>query len=88
VDYHNNQPDTSNTAYYIAPSGALVFDAGTIAFSYALDDLRLLENVDCAGQNDVVPGLQRLMENVMRALVIRHPRVGATAQPAAPTATP
>lgn len=88
VDYHNNQPDTSNTAYYIAPSGALVFDAGTIAFSYALDDLRLLENADCAGQNDVVPGLQRLMENVMRALVIRHPRVGATAQPAAPTATP
>lgn len=83
VDYHDNQSDTANTAYYIAPSGALVFDAGSVAFSYALDDLRLLENRDCDGQNDVVPELQRLMANVMAALIVRQPPGAASA-----TATP
>lgn len=83
VDYHDNQPDTANTAYYVAPSGALVFDAGSVAFSYALDDLRLLENRGCDGQNDVVPELQRLMANVMAALIVRQPPGAASA-----TATP
>jgi hypothetical protein len=59
----------SNTAYYVAPSGALVFAAGTIDWSFALDDVRLFDNPQCRGRTQPVPELQALTTNVMAALV-------------------
>lgn len=65
---HTGLPSYSNTAYYVAKSGALVFAAGTIDWTFALDDFRLFSDVKCAGQSQVMPELQRLTTNVMAAL--------------------
>jgi hypothetical protein len=62
-------PDSSNTTYYIAPSGAMVFAAGSIYWGTALDSYRLITDKLCSGQQLVVPGIQKLMVNVMAALV-------------------
>jgi hypothetical protein len=72
VDNWNN-PDISDTAYYIAPSGAMVFATGSIYWTHSLDSYRLYADPLCAGQNPVVPGMQKLMSNVMDALAIPHP---------------
>jgi hypothetical protein len=61
----------SNTAYYTAPSGALVFAAGTIDWTFALDDVRLFDNPQCRGHTPAVPELQALSANVMAALPAR-----------------
>ena len=61
-------PDLSNTTYYIAPSGAMVFATGSIYWTIALDSYRYqLDNL-CAKQSPVVPGIQQLMAHIMDAL--------------------
>ena len=65
--------DTSNTTYYIAPSGAMVFASGSIYWALALDNYRFQKDQLCTGQSPVVPGMQKLMARVMDALVIHHP---------------
>jgi hypothetical protein len=64
-----NKPDTSNTTYYIAQSGAMVFATGSIYWTASLDAYRLHTDKMCAGQNSVIPGMQKLMANVMAALL-------------------
>jgi hypothetical protein len=68
-----NSSDISNTTYYIAPSGAMVFATGSIFWTTVLDSYRPSTDKKCAGQDLVVPGIQKLMANVMDALVIHHP---------------
>jgi hypothetical protein len=58
----------SNTTYYVARSGAVVFAAGTIDWAYALDDIRLVDNPQCLGRTRAVPELQTLSAHVMAAL--------------------
>ncbi len=66
--------EVSNTTYYIAKSGAMVFAAGSLNWAAALDDYRLHPGSDsCASGDHAVPQLQRLFENVFRELAIRHP---------------
>lgn len=68
----DNLPDASNTTYYIAPSGAMVFATGSINWTTALDDYRLNTHLVCPQQTTAVPGMQKLMANVMNALIIHH----------------
>ena len=68
-----NKPDVSNTTYYIAPSGAMVFATGSIYWTLALDDYRFRTDPACANQNHSVLEMQRLMANVMEAIVVLHP---------------
>ena len=63
-----NQPDISNTTYYIAPSGALVFATGSNYWTAALDSYRFNPDKLCVGRDSVVPGMQKLMAHVMDAL--------------------
>ncbi len=65
----NNHPDTSNTTYYIAPSGAMVFATGSIYWTAALDSYRFQTTNSCLHRNPVVLGIQSLMAHVMDALV-------------------
>ena len=65
-------PDISNTTYYIAPSGAMVFATGSIYWTIALDSYRYQVDNLCANQSPVTPGIQKLMANVMVALVNPH----------------
>ena len=65
----NGGSDVSNTTYYIAPSGAMVFATGSIYWAYALDDYRLTPDPSCSDQSHAVPGMQKLMANVMAAIV-------------------
>ena len=67
-----NQPDVSNTTYYIASSGAMVFATGAIYWTFALDDYRFNVDPVCANQSHAVPEIQRLMVNVMKAVVVAH----------------
>jgi hypothetical protein len=53
----NNQPDTANSTIYTAPSGAMVFDAGTIQWSYGLDNF--------GGTTFVNAGIQRVTANIL-----------------------
>ena len=55
----NNQPDTANSTIYTAPSGAMVFAAGTIQWSWGLD------NWDGAGF--VNAGIQEVTTNILGA---------------------
>jgi len=66
-------PDVSNTTYYIASSGAMVFATGSIYWTASLDSYRSNTDEMCIGRNPVVPGMQKLMAHVMDALVINHP---------------
>lgn len=63
----------SNTTYYIAKSGAMVFATGSIDWTAALDSYRLHFNKQCLARNDVIPQLQQLLENVFRQLGGTHP---------------
>jgi hypothetical protein len=69
----NSASDVSNTTYYIAQSGAMVFATGSIYWTFSLDNVRLKPVKPCAKQDPAVPEMQRLMANVMDALVIQHP---------------
>jgi hypothetical protein len=73
----------SETVYYIARSGALVFASGSIYFAYALDDLHLWDvpnpqgfpfNYTCLAtkRSAAIPGVQTLMAHVMLALLFNH----------------
>jgi hypothetical protein len=64
--------DYSNTTYYVAKSGALVFDAGSIKWDFALDSLRLTPDRWCASQHAPVPGMRKLLANVLAALIVRQ----------------
>jgi len=80
-------PQYSNSAYYIASSGALVFASGSIYWGNALDNYRdigspaqegyqqQLANAcqGSASNSQAVPEIQKLMTNVMTALVVTHP---------------
>jgi hypothetical protein len=67
-----NRADIGQTAYYIASSGAFVFATGSIYWTYALDSYRPYVDTACGDRDVVVPGMQKLMANVMAALVVRH----------------
>jgi len=67
-----NNPDVSNTTYYIAPSGAMVFATGSIYWTYSLDNYRFNLDQMCVGQNLVVPGMQQLMRHMMDSLLINQ----------------
>lgn len=67
----NNTPDTSNSTYYIAQSGAMVFATGSIYWAASLDAYRLYTDKICGGQNSVIPGMQKLMANIM-AVLLNH----------------
>jgi hypothetical protein len=71
VTDHSGHHGVSNTTAYRAPSGALVFAAGTVQWGFALDDYRLLDDPHCAGKTQPIAGLQRLTANVLAALA-RH----------------
>ncbi|GCE25377.1 hypothetical protein KDA_08610 [Dictyobacter alpinus] len=64
--------DVSNSTYYVASSGALVFATGSIYWETALDSYRLHEDPKCGAKSVAVPGMQALMKNVMDALVVKH----------------
>jgi hypothetical protein len=59
INTENNQPDTANSALYTAPSGARVFAAGTIQWSWGLDNF--------GGTTFVDPGVQRVTANILGA---------------------
>jgi hypothetical protein len=65
--------DVGNTAYYKAKSGAMVFATGSMNWTYALDDYRFTQDPACSAQSHAEPGIQKLMTNVMAAIVIHHP---------------
>jgi hypothetical protein len=71
--------DVSDTTYYIARSGAMVFATGSIYWAYALDDYRLAPDPACPNQSHAVPGMQKLMANVIAAIVAPHPSTQANA---------
>ncbi len=66
--------DVSNTTYYIAPSGAMVFAVGSIYWTRALDSYRYQTETDglCADQSATIVGMQMLMAHIMDALVTLH----------------
>jgi len=68
----NNKPDISNTTYYIAPSGALVFATGSVYWTKSLDSFRFSMDNLCTGQDIVIPGMQKMMAHVMNELVTNH----------------
>ena len=63
------QADTSNTTVYIAPSHAMVFDTGSVYWTSALDAYQFASDPRCAGTQQVIPGIQKLMQNVMSQLL-------------------
>jgi hypothetical protein len=64
--------DTSNTTYYIAPSGALVFATGSIYWTAALDSYRYDWTLDDTHEAQAIPEIQQLMKNIMSALIEQH----------------
>ncbi|GCF08213.1 N,N-dimethylformamidase beta subunit family domain-containing protein [Dictyobacter arantiisoli] len=64
--------DVSNSAYYIAPSGAMVFATGSLYWEVSLDKYRLHPDINCGFKDTAIPGMQALMKNVMGALVVKH----------------
>jgi hypothetical protein len=57
VNTENGQHDTANATIYTAPSGARVFAAGTIQWSWGLDNY--------GGTSFVNPGVQRVTANIL-----------------------
>lgn len=68
----DGKDSTSNTTYYIAPSGAFVFATGSIYWTTALDNYRFQDDSSCIDRGRVVSGIQQLMANVMDALLVHH----------------
>jgi hypothetical protein len=60
-------PDTQNTTWYKALSGALVFATGSFGLTWGLDSYRRYSG-SCTDQNWVVPQIQVLFRNIMGAL--------------------
>ncbi len=61
TDVYGNQ-SIANTTLYTAPSGARVFNAGTIQWSWGLDNWTLLSNPPDAAN----PATQRITANILR----------------------
>ena len=57
VNTENGKNDTANSTIYTAPSGAKVFAAGTIQWSYGLDNY--------GGTTFVNSGIQRVTANIL-----------------------
>jgi len=81
----DGKADFSNTTYYIAPSGAMVFATGSIYWTLALDTYRYkIDNSYAAGDPCAVgsrmeePAVQKLMSNVMDALLKTSSRLRET----------
>jgi len=64
--------DTSNTTYYIASSGALVFATGSIYWTAALDSYRYDWTLNGTIEAQEIPEMQQLMKNIMSALIKLH----------------
>lgn len=64
-----DQGGYSSTTSYTAPSGAFVFASGSIYWGHALDSYRIGAVGGCTQPDTVVPGIQKLMANVMKAAV-------------------
>lgn len=60
----SHPPGYANTTTYVAASGATVFATGSIAWTWGLDSFRW-DGTSPA----VVPGMQNLLTNIMRALI-------------------
>jgi hypothetical protein len=69
--------DVGDTTYYIARSEAMVFATGSIYWEYAFDDYRFTPDPSCPNQSHAVPGMQKLMANVIAAIVVPHPSAQA-----------
>lgn len=67
-----NAKDISNTTYYVAHSGALVFSTGSIYWTHALDNFRYYPDPSCPDPNNEVPGMQKLLANVLNAMVTQR----------------
>lgn len=67
--------DVSNTTYYIAKSGAMVFASGSLDWVFALDDYRLHYNGACSNHDHAVPQLQQLLVNVLGEMA-KHTSTG------------
>ncbi len=67
----SNAKDISNTTYYVAHSGALVFATGSIYWTHALDNFRYYPDPSCPDPNNEVPGMQKLLANVLNAMVTK-----------------
>ncbi len=78
--------DVSNTTYYIAKSGAMVFATGSLNWVDALDDYRYNYNATCNQNDHAVPQLQQLMVNVLAKMGARHAPTQST--PVATSASP
>ena len=74
----------SNTTYYIASSGALVFASGSIYWSEALDSYRLHVDPLCTNQKPIVPGIQQLMIHIMADLPVLQRNQQLALAPAKP----
>ncbi|GHO84314.1 N,N-dimethylformamidase beta subunit family domain-containing protein [Dictyobacter formicarum] len=72
VSSETKQTDVSNSSYYIAPSGALVFATGSIYWETTLDNYRAHVDPKCGDKSTAVPEMQSLMANVMAALIVKH----------------
>jgi hypothetical protein len=59
VNTENNQPDVANSTIYRSPSGAWVFGAGTIQWSWGLDNF--------GGNTFANAGIQRVTSNILDA---------------------
>ncbi|GAC1388743.1 MAG: hypothetical protein NVS4B11_11420 [Ktedonobacteraceae bacterium] len=64
--------DKSNTTYYVASSGAMVFASGSIYWENALDNYRVISDKTCGSKDVAVPGIQMLMAHIMDELVTHH----------------
>lgn len=83
ITNHNDTPDYAFTAYYMADSGAMVFDAGTLWWSNGLDELSLY---GWAYQDNTIKGnaaISKLMVNILDAMFVatRQPPVKGTPTP-------
>ncbi len=61
--------DVSYTTYYFANAKSLVFASGSVYWTASLDEYRISTKDPCAGQTAAIPPMQRLMANIMDALV-------------------
>ncbi|MFL5627667.1 MAG: N,N-dimethylformamidase beta subunit family domain-containing protein [Ktedonobacteraceae bacterium] len=70
--FQDHKSDISDTTYYNAPSGAMVFASGSIYWAAALDNYRFSPDPACLKKDPVVPGIQILMAHVMSALIVHQ----------------
>ncbi len=66
----DGKQSTANTTLYTAPSGARVFAAGTIQWSWGLDDAALVVGLDEWSKHHVAqPSLQRFTNNLLNNFI-------------------